>query len=90
MKPILFPEGQDENGADVVVYLPEKVLHSTSAANYPYQRTKVVDFSSDFQSAPTAEELRAKGEKYIENNDMGDTVYFRGICKSEVDKEDCG
>lgn len=71
MKPILFPEGQDENGADVVVYLPEKVLHSTSAANYPYQRTKVVDFSSDFQSAPTAEELRAKGEKYIENNDIG-------------------
>ena len=30
-----FWKGQDENGADVVVYLPEKVLHSTSAANYP-------------------------------------------------------
>lgn len=65
-----FWKGQDENGADVVVYLPEKVLHSTSATNYPYQRTKVVDFSSDFQTAPTAEELRAKGEKYIENNDI--------------------
>lgn len=66
-----FWKGQNEDGSDVVVYLPEKVLHSTSAANYPYQRTKVVDFSSDFQSAPTAEELRAKGEKYIENNDIG-------------------
>lgn len=68
---IVFWKGQNEDGSDVVVYLPEKVLHSTSAANYPYQRTKVVDFSSDFQTAPTAEELRAKGEKYIENNDIG-------------------
>ena len=66
-----FWKGQDENGGDVLVYLPEKVLHSTSAANYPYQRTKIVDFSSSFQSAPTAEELRAKGEKYIKDNEVG-------------------
>ena len=66
-----FWKGQDENGGDVLVYLPEKVLHSTSAANYPYQRTKIVDFSSSFQSAPTAEELRAKGEKYITDNEVG-------------------
>ena len=47
------------------------VVHSTAAANYPYQRTKVVDFSSEFQSEPTAAQLRSKAESYIRNNDVG-------------------
>jgi phage-related protein len=64
-------KGQEEDGVEEVVYLPEKVLHSTSAENYPYQRTKIVDFSSEFETAPTTEELRARGEKYIESNDIG-------------------
>ena len=64
-------KGQDENGNDIVVSLPEKVLHSSSASNYPYQRTKVVDFSTEFQSEPTVAELRAKGQSYIESNDVG-------------------
>ncbi len=66
-----FWKGQDLSGNDTVVYLPEKVLHSESAANYPYQRTKIVDMSSYFQEAPTVEELRTKGEAYIRNNDVG-------------------
>ena len=64
-------KGLNEDGTEKIVYLPEKVLHSTSASNYPYQRTKVVDFSSEFQEAPSALELRDKGEKYIKDNDIG-------------------
>ena len=64
-------KGLNEDGTEQIVYLPEKVLHSTSASNYPYQRTKVVDFSSEFQELPTAVELREKGEKYIKDNDIG-------------------
>lgn len=64
-------KGLNEDGTEQIVYLPEKVLHSTSASNYPYQRTKVVDFSSEFQEAPSAVELREKGEKYIKDNDIG-------------------
>ena len=64
-------KGLNEDGTEQIVYLPEKVLHSTSASNYPYQRTKVVDFSSEFQESPTAVELREKGEKYIKANDIG-------------------
>ena len=64
-------KGLNEDGTERIVYLPEKVLHSTSASNYPYQRTKVVDFSSDFEVEPTAEELRARGEDYIKDNDIG-------------------
>ena len=64
-------KGQDSNGNEVVITLPEMVLHSTSAQNYPYQRTKVVDLSSNFQEQPTVAELRAAGQNYIENNDVG-------------------
>lgn len=65
----------NENGTEKIVYLPEKVLHSTSASNYPYQRTKVVDFSSDYEVEPTARELRARGEEYIKDNDIGIYTY---------------
>ena len=64
-------KGQLEDGTETVVYLPEMVLHSTFADNYPYQRTKVVDMSSSFQTKPTVEQLREAGEKYIKNNDVG-------------------
>ena len=64
-------KGQQADGTEILVTLPEKVLHSNFAANYPYQRTKIVDMSSYFQTQPTVAELRAKGESYILNNDVG-------------------
>ena len=66
-----FWKGQLDGGEDVIVTLPEKVLHSNFAANYPYQRTKVVDMSSNFQSQPTVAQLRSAGQSYIQNNDVG-------------------
>ena len=66
-----YYKGQDDSGSDVVVTLPEKVLHTSSAANYPYQRTKVVDLSSNFQGTPTVTQLRSAAQSYIENNDVG-------------------
>ena len=65
-----FWKGQEDN-VEVVVTLPEMVLHSSSSSNYPYQRTKVVDMSSYFLTAPTEEELRNAGQSYIENNNVG-------------------
>ena len=64
-------KGQAEGDVETIVTLPEKVLHSNFAANYPYQMTKVVDMSSSFQSPPTVEQLRNAGQRYIENNDVG-------------------
>ena len=60
-----------ENETDTVLTLPEKVLHSNFSSNYPYQRIKVVDMSSSFQTVPTVEQLRSAGQRYIENNDVG-------------------
>lgn len=56
---------------DTVITLPEKSIDSTYAASYPYKRTIPVDFSSDFENAPTAAQLRARGNAYITANNIG-------------------
>lgn len=64
------PFWRDEASGDLVT-LPEKVIWSANADNYPYKRTKVVDFSERFGTAPTAAQLRAAAQKYIEDNNIG-------------------
>lgn len=66
-----FWAGMDANGDETVVTLETPVVHSAAANNYPYQRTKVVDFSSEFQEQPTAEQLYNRAAAYIQNNDIG-------------------
>ena len=64
------PYWQDaQTGATVT--LPEKAVWSATAANYPYKRTAVVEFSGDFQEQPTVAQLRARANQYIEDNDIG-------------------
>lgn len=63
--------GSDENGNDELVTLPENVLHSQQAGNFPYQRTQVVDLSRSFDTKPTEEQLREEGLAYIERNNIG-------------------
>lgn len=55
-------------GADGVVYLPERVVYSASADLYPYKIVKTVDFTSDFENAPTEAQLRAKAQQYLTSN----------------------
>ena len=62
---------ETENGTYETVMLTERVLHSAAAANYPYQRTIVVDFTERFEDAPTEDELRAAGNAYITANNIG-------------------
>ena len=54
-----------------VMWLPEVVLYSAHASDFPYARTVCVDFSGDFQDKPTEAELRAAGNKYITDNGIG-------------------
>ena len=51
--------------------LPEKILLSDNADNFPYYRILPVDFSSEFQDEPLEGELRAAGEQYLADNDIG-------------------
>ena len=56
---------------DNVVTLPEQVLWSSNASNFPFARTVTMDFSSDFEEQPTVAELRARAQAYINNNNIG-------------------
>ena len=62
---------EDGRESTVLVTLPEKVIHSEASENFPFQRTATVDFSQDFDEQPTVEQLRAKAEAYMRNNDIG-------------------
>lgn len=48
-----------------VVTLPEFIIWGAHASDYAYQMVKAVDFTQDFESAPTESELRAAAETYI-------------------------
>ena len=54
-----------------VVELPEKVIHAANAGNYPYLRTVIQDFTSEFESMPTVEDLREYANLYIEQEGIG-------------------
>lgn len=56
---------------DTLVTLPEKAVWASTAANFPYLRTAVIDFSSEWEEAPTVDELRTRAQKYITDNKIG-------------------
>ena len=66
----IYPFWSDSNSGTIVT-LPEKVLHSANAGNFPYIRTVVVSASSEFQEAPTETQLRDFGTRYITANGIG-------------------
>ena len=92
----IYPYWQSE---ETMVTLPEKVVHSAAAANWPYQRTVVKDFTEAFVNAPTVEQLRSYTESFIQRNDIGtpsvslsvkwvnaqDTPEYKALLQSNVD-----
>lgn len=65
----IYPYWANNDGN--LVELPEKVISSEKASNFPYPRTIPIDFSSKFQEQPTTDELRAAAEAYIKSNNVG-------------------
>lgn len=60
-------KGQDSEQREIITYTSTPV-QSEYIDNYPYHRTNVVDFSSDFQNAPDATTLREHTAAYVRNN----------------------
>lgn len=54
-----------------VITLPEGAIHSENAANFPFQRTVVKDFSDKFNDIPTVAQLRTYAQNYIRANNIG-------------------
>ncbi len=59
------------NEDDTLVMLPEIAIWASTAANYPYKRTAIVDFSDEFEEKPTVAQLRARTNQYITANNIG-------------------
>lgn len=65
----IVPFWKDSNGDKVVSI--ETPIESEYASKYPFKRTVVKDFSTNFEKEPTVEQLRAYTESYIKNNCVG-------------------
>lgn len=63
------PYWKDTDGN--LVTLPEKVVLSSYAANYPFARITPLDCSMQFSSQPSQSELRSYAESYINNVNLG-------------------
>lgn len=74
-----------------VVTLPEYIVKSEYSGKYPYERTIVYDFSSDFQDEPTVDELRERCQQYMKDNltgvpDVTLTISFASLADYEENK----
>lgn len=47
------------------------IIYSDNAGSFSHHKTKVVDFSSDFQEKPSAEQLTSRVRTYIAANNVG-------------------
>lgn len=68
------------------------VVEADTAENFPYKRTVPYDFSEDFESEPTPQELKARAERYIIRNQIGIpainiTVNFVALWQTEEYKD---
>lgn len=63
------PYWEDMDGT--VVVLPELVVEGTYADAYPFRRSIVRDFSSDFDEQPTVADLRAAATAYVAQAGLG-------------------
>lgn len=65
----ICPFWTDSEGA--LVTLPEKVVHSQNAQNFPFNRTVAKDFSETFEEQPTVAQLRAAAQAYVARAGVG-------------------
>ena len=57
------------DGSDIFVQLPEKIINAPGT--YNFVKIKTIDFSEQFETQPSEEQLRTAAESYIENNNIG-------------------
>lgn len=62
----IVPYWMDNNGNKK--YVTGYVVNSSHSGDYPYQIIKTVDFSAEFETEPTEQQLLDKATSYIESN----------------------
>lgn len=66
----ICPFWSDSEGGNLVT-LPEKVIESAYADNYPFKRTVTLDMSQDFKEKPEVEQLRTAANVYLGRSGIG-------------------
>lgn len=64
----VYPYWVDNEGLSLVTCDPEVVK---AEGEFGFEKIMIVDFSQDFQEAPTPEQLRERAERYIRDNKIG-------------------
>lgn len=65
----ICPFWADMNGNSII--LSEGTVDGENAQNFPFKRTATVDFTTEFDEAPTQDQLRAKAQEYVTANAIG-------------------
>ena len=65
----ICPFWSDTEGNTII--LPENTIDGENVQNFPFKRTLTVDFTADFESAPTQEQLRSRAQSYVVSNAVG-------------------
>ena len=65
----IYPYWTD--GQEKLVTLPEKILTSDMAENFPYPRTVPVDLSAEFEEQPDVDDLREAAYAYMNSHNIG-------------------
>lgn len=66
----VYPYWTDMDGN--LIQLPEKIVNASGT--YSYVKILSLDFSQEWQEAPTEDQLRARAEKYMKDNNIGTPV----------------
>lgn len=68
-----FLASDDDRLSTAITYieLDEKIVYSSNASNFPFKRTVVKDFTSEFENTPSQQQLREYTNQYITKNNIG-------------------
>lgn len=81
----VYPYWVDSEGA-VLVELPKKIVNAPGTYNFVKIRT--LDLSSEFETQPTVDQLRAKTESYIKANNIGVPVVSWAVSFEQLSKSE--
>ena len=76
----------DVDGNTVLVELPEKIINAPGTYNFVKIRT--VDFTQNFETKPTVEQLRSATESYIKNNNIGVPIVSLTVSFAQLEQSE--
>jgi phage minor structural protein len=77
----IYPYWQNQETGELA-QLQEKVVNAPG--EYDFTRIKTVDFTANFETRPTSDQLRTASERYIKNNEIGTPIVSLDISFAQL------